>query len=54
MRARNKDIKKVKEFYNKIAKDYDKQFETPYWKLYHEITWDNIKNFFPKVKMPLF
>jgi len=46
----SQDTKLVKEFYEKIAGDYDKQYETPYWKLYHEITWNNIKMFLPKRK----
>ena len=53
MKTRNKDIEKVKKFYNKIAEKYDRQFETPYWKLYHEITWNNIKEFLPKRKNAL-
>ena len=44
------DMESVKEFYEKIAEDYDKQYDTPYWKLYHEITWENIKQFLPKKK----
>jgi ubiquinone/menaquinone biosynthesis C-methylase UbiE len=44
------DLRQVKEFYEKSAKDYDKDYETPYWKLYHEITWENIKQFLPKRK----
>jgi len=39
---------KVEEFYDKIAEEYDKQYQTPYWTLYHEITWHNIKQFLPK------
>jgi ubiquinone/menaquinone biosynthesis C-methylase UbiE len=42
-----RDIELVKEFYEKTAKEYDKDYETPYWKLYHEITWENIKHFLP-------
>ena len=38
---------KVEEFYDKIAEEYDQLYEGPYWRLYHEITWQNIKNFFP-------
>ena len=53
MKEKNKDIKEVKKFYNKIAKEYDKQYKTPYWRLYHEITWDNIKKFLPKKKNAL-
>ena len=41
---------KVEKFYDKIAKEYDQKLETPYWKLYHEITWHNIKRFLPKKK----
>ena len=43
-----RDIELVKEFYEKTAKEYDKDYETPYWKLYHEITWENIKQFLPR------
>lgn len=50
MQTKDKSSKEVKEFYNKIAREYDKQYETPYWKLYHEITWSNIKKFLPKKK----
>jgi len=45
-----RDIELVKEFYEKTAKEYDKDYETPYWKLYHEITWENIKQFLPRRK----
>jgi len=51
MRAKN--IREVEEYYKKIAKEYDKQYETPYWTLYHEITWHNIKKFLPKKKNAL-
>ncbi len=47
------NITSVETFYNKIAADYDKQYETPYWNLYHEITWNNIKRFLPKNKKVL-
>jgi len=39
----------VKEFYDRIAEDYDKEYETS-MKLYNEITWSNIKRFLPKRK----
>ena len=39
---------KVEEFYDRIAEEYDQLYETPYWKLYHEITWQNIKKFLPR------
>lgn len=47
---RNQDVKLVKEFYDKAAKDYDKEYEEPYWRLYQEITWQNIRRFLPKRK----
>ena len=53
MRTKNKNTKEVEEYYNKIAKEYDKQYKTSYWKLYHEITWNNIKKFLPKKKNAL-
>jgi len=40
----------AKDYYEKTAKDYDKEYQTPYFKLYHEITWENIKRFLPKKK----
>lgn len=43
-------IKTAKEYHEKMAKDYDKEYQTPYYKLYHEITWENIKRFLPKKK----
>jgi len=45
---------KVEEFYDRIAEGYDQLYESPYWRLYHEITWRNIKNFFPRRKMHSF
>jgi ubiquinone/menaquinone biosynthesis C-methylase UbiE len=41
---------RVREFYDKAAEDYDREYETPRWKLYHEIAWENIKRFLPKRK----
>jgi len=38
----------VKEFYEKTAEVYDKEYDEPYWKLYHEITWANIRRFLPR------
>lgn len=43
-------MKLVKEFYNKIAEDYDKEYETISMRLYNEITWSNMKRFLPKNK----
>jgi len=43
-------LEPVIEFYERMARDYDRQYDTPYWKLYHEITWENIRRFLPKRK----
>jgi ubiquinone/menaquinone biosynthesis C-methylase UbiE len=45
-----RDLKKVLQFYERTAGEYDKDYEIPYWKLYHEITWQNLKQFFPKTR----
>jgi ubiquinone/menaquinone biosynthesis C-methylase UbiE len=41
-------MKLVREFYDRIAQDYDKEYETVYMRLYNEITWSNIKRFLPE------
>lgn len=41
-------VNKVRDFYEKTAEDYDKEYETSRWRLYNEITWENIKQFLPK------
>lgn len=46
----NEDMNQVREFYEKTAEDYDKEYEAPRWKLYDAITWQNIKQFLPKKK----
>ena len=46
----NRDMKLVREFYNRIADDYDKEYDTTYMRLYNEITWSNMKRFLPKKK----
>lgn len=45
-----RDSNAVKEFYERAAGEYDKGYETPYWKLYNEITWRNVEQFLPKRK----
>lgn len=47
---KGQDSNAVKEFYERTAEEYDKDYERPYRKLYHEITWNNIKQFLPKRK----
>ena len=44
----DRGVNQVREFYEKTAEDYDKEYAAPRWKLYHEITWENIKRFLPK------
>jgi ubiquinone/menaquinone biosynthesis C-methylase UbiE len=44
----DKGVNQVREFYEKTAEVYDKEYEAPRWKLYHEITWKNMKQFLPK------
>ena len=47
---RNQDTRLVREYYESTAENYDKQYDTPYWKLYHEVTWGNIRTLLPKRK----
>lgn len=44
----DRGMNQVREFYEKTAENYDKEYEAPRWKLYHEIAWENIKRFLPK------
>lgn len=43
-------VKKSTKFHNEIAQKYEKEYRTPYWNLYHEITWEHIKKYLPKDK----
>ena len=47
---KDQDLNAVKEFHERTAEEYDKDYDTPYWRLYHEITWHNIKQFLPERK----
>jgi S-adenosylmethionine-dependent methyltransferase len=47
---RDRNVKLVKAFYNAIAEEYDKEYETTYMRLYNEITWSNLKRYLPKKK----
>jgi ubiquinone/menaquinone biosynthesis C-methylase UbiE len=47
---KTRDLNKVMQFYEKNAGEYDKDYAIPYWKLYQEITWRNLKRFLPKTK----
>ena len=50
MRARNKDIKRLKNSTTRLQKSITSNTKHPQWRLYHEITWDNIKKFLSKKK----
>ena len=41
---------KSTKFYNKIAEKYEEVYTTPFWNLYHEITWQHVKKYLPKNK----
>lgn len=41
---------KSTKFHNKNAEEYEKSYEDPYWQLYFEITWHNVKKYLPKSK----
>ena len=43
-------ITKSTKFHNKIAQKYEKEYQTPYWNLYNEITWEHIKKYLPDNK----
>ena len=45
----NEQSSRVVNYYKKTSEDYDKEYETPYWKeLYAKITWHYIEPFLPK------
>lgn len=35
-------------YHDRVARQYDRTYQTPYWRLYHEVTWHNIERFLPK------
>ncbi|MFX1487724.1 MAG: class I SAM-dependent methyltransferase [Promethearchaeota archaeon] len=35
-------------YHDKIAEDYESSYLEPYWQLYFEITWQNLKKYLPK------
>lgn len=48
-------VSKSTKFYNEKAQEYEKEYQTPYWNLYHEVSWENIKKYLPKdKKYPIF
>ncbi len=45
---------KVSKYYDKIADHYEEDYsDDPYWKIYYDITWHNIKKHLPKDKSSL-
>ena len=53
IKMNNQDMKQVRIFYDMEAESYDNDYDVPYWRLYNEITWHNIRKFLPKKKNPL-
>jgi len=46
--------KKVSDYYDEIAEHYEEDYEDdPYWKLYYDITWHDVKKHLPKDKKAL-
>lgn len=39
---------KVIHYYNRVSKIYDASYESAYWKIYHRITWENIRRHLPR------
>jgi ubiquinone/menaquinone biosynthesis C-methylase UbiE len=37
-------------YYDKIAEEYESTYTEPYWRLYFEVTWHNLKKYLPKKK----
>jgi len=37
-------------FHDKIAEKYESSYTDPYWQLYFEVTWHNLKKYIPKKK----
>ena len=48
MKKQSEQSGRVIEYYRKTAEDYDKEYDTPYWKdLYDKITWHFIQPYLP-------
>jgi len=45
-------VKKTKStiYHDKIAEEYESSYLEPYWRLYFEVTWHNLKKYLPKKK----
>ncbi len=44
------NLQSIKEFYDTIAEDYDKEYDSPFMRLYNALTWSNLKRFLPTKK----
>jgi len=44
------NLQSIKEFYDSIAEDYDKEYDHPSMRLYNAITWSNLQRFLPTKK----
>ena len=52
--ALKKRVSKAGQYYDKIADHYEEDYSRdPYWRLYHDITWADIKRHLPKDKKSL-
>ena len=40
--------KSNRKFHDRIAGQYDKIYDSPYWRFYREISWDHLKTFLPE------
>lgn len=51
---KQKGVSKVGQYYDEIAREYDQEYsESPYWRLYEAITWENMRRYLPKHKEAL-
>jgi ubiquinone/menaquinone biosynthesis C-methylase UbiE len=37
-------------YHDKIAEEYESSYSEPYWRLYFDVTWHNLKKYLPKKK----
>ncbi len=45
---KSKEMDKVAHYYNRVSKIYDSSYESPYWKIYHKATWENLRKHLPR------
>ena len=42
--------KSNRKFHDRIAGQYDRIYDSPYWRFYREISWDHLKKFLPETR----